>query len=407
MTDYMPDSSLGWLNFDAAASERVATLLKSLEEPSTLDVLGLGSIRDAFADMLSPGTSTVQTRLRYFIFLPWIFMKLEAARVATSDFASRLRDAETQLIKCLLHPQNQGVIGRVAGRSLKRMPSEIYWGGLGAWGIRKRPDLSIAQHGQASAPRSRFERDDDGNAVQRDAPLWTAGIPAPPEGWLEAAISFDLRPDEAQFLIERIQHSRPGSLLAELTAMPGRPLDVDFPWELDSHGLPGGVVEVLRHARGFSELTLGPQLVYNLLLARRAKNEFGSDTDSLIEHQSARLDQWASLVQGRLDELRSWAGSLPEFWDLLTGQRIGAATQSFVNEVVLRAVDDPASFERDATVHELIARREFRLKSQRARLVNRSALESWNGAAVGGQFNYRWPTTRQYLSDLAAPGVNN
>ena len=53
------------------------------------------------------------------------------------------------------------------------------------------------------------------------------------------------------------------------------------------------------------------------------------------------------------------------------------------------------------------ARREFRLKSQRARLVNRSALESWNGAAVGGQFNYRWPTTRQYLSDLAAPGVNN
>ncbi len=48
----------------------MATLLRSLEEPSTLDVLSLGTIRDAFADILSPGTSTVQTRLRYFIFLP-------------------------------------------------------------------------------------------------------------------------------------------------------------------------------------------------------------------------------------------------------------------------------------------------------------------------------------------------
>ena len=52
---------MGWLDIDAAASERVATLLRSLEEPGTLDVLGLGSIRDAFADTLTPGTSTVQT----------------------------------------------------------------------------------------------------------------------------------------------------------------------------------------------------------------------------------------------------------------------------------------------------------------------------------------------------------
>ena len=67
MNDYVPASTLGWLDLGTAASKRVATLLRSLEEPSTLDVLGLGTVRDAFADMLSPGTSTVQTRLRYFI----------------------------------------------------------------------------------------------------------------------------------------------------------------------------------------------------------------------------------------------------------------------------------------------------------------------------------------------------
>ena len=52
MNDYAPESSLGWLDFDAAASERISTLLRSLEQPGTLDVLGLGSIRDAFADIL-------------------------------------------------------------------------------------------------------------------------------------------------------------------------------------------------------------------------------------------------------------------------------------------------------------------------------------------------------------------
>ena len=68
-------------------------MLRSLEEPDTLDVLGLGAVRDAFSDMLSPGTSTVQTRLRYFIFLPWIFKRLEDQRVPAADFARTLRDA--------------------------------------------------------------------------------------------------------------------------------------------------------------------------------------------------------------------------------------------------------------------------------------------------------------------------
>ena len=93
MNDYAPESSLGWLDLDAAASERVSTLLRSLEEPTTLDVLGLGTVRDAFSDMLTPGTSTVQTRLRYFIFLPWICQRLETDHVPATDFARRLRDA--------------------------------------------------------------------------------------------------------------------------------------------------------------------------------------------------------------------------------------------------------------------------------------------------------------------------
>lgn len=407
---YTPESSLGWLDFDAAASERVATLLRSLQEPSTLDVLGLGTIRDAFADMLSPGISTVQTRLRYFIFLPWIFHRLEAEPVPPGQFARTLREAETRLIDCLRKGGDDGVIGSRARRNLKRMPSEIYWGGLGAWGIR-RLDMSIAEYGQwASAPRPRPERDNDGNATTRDVTMWAVGIPQPSEPFLDNKadretdfkIDFNLSADEALFLTERIQQSQPGSLLAELSAKPEVPIDVDYPWELDSGSLSGRLTEVLRHARCFSELTLGPQLVYNVLLARKAEKELGWDKRKLREGQSQLLVEWADRDSGQWDALELWAGNLPDFWDLLAGWRIGAATQNFVNDLARRAVADPKGFAGDSGVHELIARRERRLKANRARLVNRSALENWNGAAVGGQFDYRWSTTKRYLDDLAA-----
>lgn len=38
MSAYAPASSLGWLDLDAAASERVGTLLRSLEEPGGLSL---------------------------------------------------------------------------------------------------------------------------------------------------------------------------------------------------------------------------------------------------------------------------------------------------------------------------------------------------------------------------------
>ena len=411
MSVYTPESSLGWLDFDSVASERVATLLRSLQEPSTLDVLGLGTIRDAFADMLSPGISTVQTRLRYFIFLPWIFQRLEAEPVPPGQFARTLREAETRLIDCLRKGGDDGVIGSRAHRSLKRMPSEIYWGGLGAWGIR-RLDMSIAEYGQwASAPRPRPERDNDGNATTRDVTMWAAGIPQPSELFLDDKtdektdfkIDFNLSADEALFLTERVQQSRPGSLLAELSAKPGVLIDVDYPWESGSDSLSGRLTEVLRHARCFSELTLGPQLVYNVLLAGRAIQELGWDKQKLKESQSQLLVEWADRGSSQWDALESWAGSLPDFWDFLAlaGWRIGAATQNFVNDLARRAVADPKGFAGDSGVHELIAHREHRLKANRARLINRSALENWNGAPVGGQFDYRWPTTKRYLNDLA------
>ena len=65
---------------DTSEHERrsVLELVSALNEPGTLDELGIGAIRGTIADTLFPGTGTIQTRARYFLFIPWILQMIEA-----------------------------------------------------------------------------------------------------------------------------------------------------------------------------------------------------------------------------------------------------------------------------------------------------------------------------------------
>ena len=50
---------------------RTLHILLLFQEKDSREELGLVAIRDSFADSLFPGTSTIQTRLRYMFFVPW------------------------------------------------------------------------------------------------------------------------------------------------------------------------------------------------------------------------------------------------------------------------------------------------------------------------------------------------
>jgi hypothetical protein len=81
-------SSLSWIDFDEAERERIRRIIQFSKERESRDELGLGAIRDSVADHLFPGTSTIQTRLRYMLFIPWIFQMLEDRVVGPSDLAA-------------------------------------------------------------------------------------------------------------------------------------------------------------------------------------------------------------------------------------------------------------------------------------------------------------------------------
>jgi hypothetical protein len=79
-------STLTWLDYSDRDRRRALDVVDLLRESSTVDELGLGLVRDAFADLLFPGTSTIQTRARYFLFVPWI------PTVVTGDFNASWRN---------------------------------------------------------------------------------------------------------------------------------------------------------------------------------------------------------------------------------------------------------------------------------------------------------------------------
>ena len=60
-------SSLGWIDFSSEHREKVRSVIDFLSAPGVVDELGIGVIRDTFADGMFPGISTIQTRPKYFL----------------------------------------------------------------------------------------------------------------------------------------------------------------------------------------------------------------------------------------------------------------------------------------------------------------------------------------------------
>ena len=127
---------IGWIDFSKEQRGKVLSVLRLLSEPGALDELGIGIIRDSFADILFPGTSTIQTRAKYLFVVPYIMLELEKnMSINPHEFLSLLDQKETELIDILDNDDAEGVIGVEAREKLKRKPSSIYWNALKTYGI--------------------------------------------------------------------------------------------------------------------------------------------------------------------------------------------------------------------------------------------------------------------------------
>ena len=397
-------SAFVWLDYSERERRKMLDVVDLFREHDTRDELGVGSVRDAFADILFPGTSTIMTRARYFLLVPWTYQKLERSRVKSGEIAARARRAELDLVEPIERSDDSdGNIGKVAKNTLKRLPSSVYWQGLSVWGIRSFRGAQVQYHRSLDRYYAQLARH-GGRASERDvehddliSPNWHGGLVSPPEDF-PAECSLSLKRREAEYLAERIRLSPAcsGSLLAELISRRRPAADAAFAWELPHCGeLAPKLREMLEHARNFSEIMQGAPLLYNLILAEQAHEKDG------VAKYRRGFAEWAQSLSKRSRALAQWKRQ--RFWELVrsVNPRITGPTQEFINTWWdLALAGDAARLCDSSTTRLLIRERERRLKKNLARIDNPRAQELWTGDSGTAQLEFRWNISRRLLGDI-------
>src|SRR6476620_7017998 len=114
----MTTSVFGWLDHDEGERRRMLEVINLFRDKGTLDELGIGTIRDTIAERLFPGTSTIQTRARYFLFIPWLYSQIERERVPSKQANAHARRLQWRLVQALRaggEGSSAGLIGIEAG----------------------------------------------------------------------------------------------------------------------------------------------------------------------------------------------------------------------------------------------------------------------------------------------------
>ena len=374
-------STFTWLDYDEAQAKRSAELIRSLSDPETIDSIGIGSIRDGMAGLLFPGTSTIQTRVRYFLLVPWAMQHVTARRPRSkAGYKGWLLDAEEATIICLLAgnpPGTTGIIGSERGRKTLRLPTSVYWTSLAQWGIRVTAGspvrLSRLRH-LAAVPRVPPRR----NTGDAAAYVVFDELPNPPWGFLEEPLSILPTPEEARYLLGRIAATRLGGIGGRHVNDPREPSllsvaaqhpdwsDVEAPWDLPRRELTASLNAIVDQARS---LLLGPagcpaeirEFLFDA--QRRFKIPVAAQKEEELDDLVA---VWIDEISGSLAEARQWAAQLDRMFDMLGQHGVGIvpATQKFVGAWATMAVADPVMAMASADSGKLIARREEAIRAQ-------------------------------------------
>jgi len=389
---------IAWLDASAAEQQRMRDIVNLFTDRDSRDELGFGQIRDALGDALFPGSSTLHTRAKYLLFVPWIYQLASADKTDPAAQAGRL---ERKLIRALADSSDSaGLIGRQAGGAVKVLPSSIYWSALGRYGIRNDPAATRSE--AANLLPQAIVSDEEQTSQPR---AWSSEIPAAPNEFPgQAPGGFALTHHEASWLRDRIVMETDGTLLAHL--LHHRPDDDSrFPWEnTAAQTATGEAKTLLHHAQTFSAVIHGAQLLYNLLIAESYEAAGLDRVSNPVQEYRGRFAQWVSNLGSEIDRF-DWP--LDDFFarlELIRGAPIKPGTTAFVRSWLELTRDHPlASLAENADARRLILRRERTNKPTLYRIdASRKRLSMWGGGSQSGRIGYRWAYVRRILADIHA-----
>jgi hypothetical protein len=403
------------LDFSSEQRDLVLDALAEPKDKGTLDELGFGTVRDAIADRLFPAISTIQTRAKYLLFVPWIFRAVADGTTLASRLRREVENRERALIGALIDGvslKERGLIGRESRETLQRMPSSVYWGSLRQLKI-VRGESSMAEYfreieslREAKGKRyAGLQGDED----ERHTDAHFAWDPALPEDHavVEGKANFKLSSDEALYLAEKFLQlpTVPGQLglLQWLTqdVEAGTFTNADCPWDLLTEygdAMPAALRCDLEYAWNFALCVQGCNTAYYyFLLAER-----GDGLDGCI----AELEAWAQALAARAPQLQAWHQDIEGFWGWVAQVNPKLSRDKpFINFWLSHLAASGFRLNGNAwllksDLKRRLTQREWELKASLARLSNAAPLKRWeavNGARI---MSFRWDQAKQILTDI-------
>jgi len=390
---------IGWIDFSRSERNKVLNVINLLSEDGTLDELGIAPIRDGFANTFFPGTSTIQTRAKYFLIVPYALADLERSKDNQLQVILNKMDAiERRCGEVLLQTSDDGIIGSrnlKSGNWVQRTPANIYWAGIRKYGIFTGTTMSMSEYVRATCAlktqkttlKSLGNRREDAEENELDdsdsGGLFSTMFWKLPNydsnNWVEN-ITIDLTEAEAKYLKTQIIENCQHSMLAFILKNDRRDIIQLHSFDDLQNGFipicPPVIQEDYRLAKAFSNFIYGARIRYNVIVSE-GKNVNANDEWNLYEPQ---ITYYADLdINAILSRLHIFNPTLKSFlFDL----------QTCMKDKNVGAID------------QRIIRRECQLKgASRAKLMRAGEFDSskWMG---GGRLDYRFSSAVRIISDI-------
>ena len=390
---------LGWIDFSKSERSKVLSVLDMLSEAGTLDELGIAPVRDGFANIFFPGTSTIQTRAKYFMIVPYALKDMEYSGETNPNRVLRAFDeVERRCGERFLANGNDtdGIIGSRSlgqGRWVKRTPVDIYWAGLRNYGIFTGGTLSLTEYIRAmcalknqkttltklgnhndSAEENESDDKDAGGLFKMQ--FWK--IPTYEEDW-EKNLDIKLTKDEGDFLKRQIILTYPDSMMAYiLKNNMVEVFETDSFLQLESliHLFPKKIQEDYSLARSFSMFLYVIRTIYNIIVSEGKNPDANSKWKELEPYLGIYAEVDLESIFGRLQihsNVFLWRFLQKEQEQMAVGDLEGMKTE--------------------------IRRRERELKQNRAKTMHPGEFDPdiWYG---GGALEYRFGNAKVIMKDI-------
>jgi len=410
-------AEIGWIDFSKKDRKKAQQLMSLIRPEGQLDELGVGYLRDALANQLFPGISTIQTRAKYFFIVPYIlreYQKLTPKEKRRTNARLFLKEQQhnikNQLREMYDYKEGLGIIGITLHKNqyIKRNPSEIYWNGLKVYCFMNDNGLSLDQYLRNLSVQQPLEKsktpDEEDDADSTYEEVLHIHIPVN-NNWIEE-LSIELTAQEADFFHSQILQAgagQPAALIPVLlqnqdlgeaftkSANFQEFVTVSIEYDFDKE-----VKALLILSNDFALLMEGVHLLYNHLLQQHI---FPKDYDNSFE------TDWQDWRKGLQNDMIEYADFSPS--DLYKFTRYKRNnTEVFVNAWWKLISESGKGALPTPQMKELVKWREHTAKGKKSRLGKPGSantdvtLHKRIGLTL---FQFRFYNAKNILNDINNP----